>query len=609
MPLFSFSLRKLWLRAKRRRPSNGQAPPSRPLPPSLHDEPQNAAANAPYELLHIIFSLAMKPSSSDIDYSEKTLLCSTILSISQVCRQWRSTALSDSSLWIHSIDFERHPPEAIAHFLRLSRPHLIDVGHRSALCRIYGKHGLAVVRALWNDFHRVKQWNIDLSPEFRWVGFHTLFGIPKTDDANSGPLHPVHTLRLTGVLTMASLHRGLLVKSLQKLSLRDTTFALTAAFDLSNLTELAIATMYRSVKYEIAEVIAILRRAPRLQFLGLRNAIAPGPRPIPLNQPLIPVHLPELRFISVSESQWQTAHPLLFLLSIIRRPLQCGLDISLPSSEESWYSLMTHSVDVVLERVRRSLHGASWPSPLLAPRVEISLQPHGFDHRLTIGTIPSSQDNLDWNGACGTNGIQRCLDDYSKLQSPTSTETQHPPLRITICNPKPLDVSTTAKSLYRSAFETTTSVRITIDLLPTAVGKEDTPIKPISRALCKMEQVKIMTLNEGAAFHILRTLRGRTYFNYSGVPVLVLPNLEYIAIEANRHTPEPSEQRVGMLRAIRRYVEWRRKAGLPVEIFWLGPSGDSGKEGDSGYPQRPGGLRRNGIVSMHLTTDSHIISQ
>ncbi|KAJ3538038.1 hypothetical protein NMY22_g5332 [Coprinellus aureogranulatus] len=358
----SSPLRKFhWFRAKRRRPFNDPVPPSRSSP--LHDEPQHAAASAPYELLHIIFSLAMTPSSSDIDYSEKALLRSTISSISQVCARWRHTALSDSYLWAHSVDFGRHSPKAIAFFLSLSRPHPIDVGHRSAPFRVYGERGVAVLRAMREDFYRVAQWNIDVSPEFRFNGVQTLFGNPDNDMSP----YPVQTLRLAGIMNLPVRDWQRMASSLQRLSLCDTNIVLTPSLDLSNLTELAITTVYRSVKYQIAEVLAVLRKTPQLQLLSLKDAIAPVRDPIAANQ-FNPVHLPELRFVAGEESQWQTACLLLALLSFIQRPLQCGLDISLPSGNAPWFNsseyLFGRALKVTGDQTRQEDY-ETWLSPIV----------------------------------------------------------------------------------------------------------------------------------------------------------------------------------------------------------------------------------------------------
>jgi hypothetical protein len=117
----------------------------------------------------------------------------------------------------------------------------------------------------------------------------------------------------------------------QKLCLYDTNLKFSPSTASSNITELSItSTSFRSTKYDATDLIALLRQTPKLQFLCLSGAIESGPEhdPFVANQPIPPVNLVDLRFISLSESGWEAAYILLRLLPILQKPRRCGLDLT-----------------------------------------------------------------------------------------------------------------------------------------------------------------------------------------------------------------------------------------------------------------------------------------
>lgn len=127
------------------------------------NEPQSAF-EFPAEVLHAVFAQAWEPSSTDIDLIEKNSLRSTVLSCAQVCQHWRIAARDLSSGWSYAIDYGKNSPEVVADFLNLSRPHLLDVGHRSAPFRIRTKKDVTVLGLLKQEVARIREWNAEVIP-------------------------------------------------------------------------------------------------------------------------------------------------------------------------------------------------------------------------------------------------------------------------------------------------------------------------------------------------------------------------------------------------------------------------------------------------------------
>ncbi|KAJ3524890.1 hypothetical protein NMY22_g10808 [Coprinellus aureogranulatus] len=574
--------------------------------PTLHDVPQSHPAALPYEVLQAIFVTAMEGSTSDVDVVEKDRLRRNILAFSQVCGQWRYAALGYSPLWVHSIDFLSYPSLAIDYYLRLSRPNPIDVGHRSAPFRVAGRRALVVLHILKDDYNRVRQWNIEISPDYRHLNLQHLFG-----DAEGAISYPVHTFRQAGRMNIPEGPWSQLVSSLEKLSLCDTNLALNSFMEFSHLAELSIkSTYHRSAKYQIMEVIALLRKTPRLRFLRLKDAIRPGPEdnPIAANQPILPVILPDLRLIALSEADWETAYLLLLLIPILQKSERCCVDLSLPSyASRTEDGIPVNEIVAALGSVQENVQGGPFSPSMTAPRVEVALQCRGeHDFQLTMGTVPNPERTLDWNGNSGTVGVTKYLDDYFKTASQARSQARvHPPLSVTLPNPVAQDIRSTACILNASTLYTTGSLRMSVDLPLLTTRSADQVIDTLPSPLINMRRVRTVTLDEGASMVILPTLQGRTFLNADRVPVPWLPNLEFIAIECSR--PRVGElgyfgQAVGsdIQLVIRRYVEWRRQVGLPVRVLWSGSVAEGGDpEGKGSDSRRRGGRwKRNGIVSL-----------
>ncbi|TEB28766.1 hypothetical protein FA13DRAFT_757346 [Coprinellus micaceus] len=435
MPLSSFSLRSL--RSCSRKRQRGELTLRFPFPkfPIPRDGAKTAATTLPYEILQVIFSMAMEASSSDIDLAEKAFLRANILAFSQVCGQWRYAAQGYSVLWVHAIDFQRYPPEGIAHYLRLSRPRPIDVGHRSAPLRISGNQGRITLNNLKMDAHRVRQWNIRLASDFQYMNLQFLFGLP-----NDTASYPVHALRQTGIANIPYYRWKSLVSSLERLSLCDTNLVLIPSMELSNLTELSIASIHhRSIKYRIMEMVALLRKVPRLQFLRLENAIGlgPGDNPIAANQPIPPVNLPDLRLISLLETGWETAYLLLLLVPILQKPDHCGVDMFLPSfSDLEYVRTPVNEIIRALLLVQQGIRESWLPQIATTPRVELAFKSRWYRGcEFTMGTVPDPEATLDWNGNSGSLGVKRYLDSYFDPPSLGPFEVLHRPLNVSLYNP------------------------------------------------------------------------------------------------------------------------------------------------------------------------------
>ncbi|TEB28773.1 hypothetical protein FA13DRAFT_1735295 [Coprinellus micaceus] len=542
MHFSSFSAKVLRFRSKSQRFS--KAPAELPRPPTPHDEPRSHAATLPYEILQIIFAMAM---------------------------EWRYATQGHSILWVHSIDFRRHPPLAIAHYLHLSRPRLIDVGHRSAPLRISGTVGLTGLTLLKVDCHRVRQWNIDLAPDFQYMDLRYLF-CSAENDATS---YPVHTLRQTGDIRLPGGCWRRLASSLQKLSLCDTNFMLIPSMGFTNLTELSIiSTRASAVKYRATEVVALLRKMHRLHFLCLKNAIlvVAGDDAISLSQPLASVNLPNLRLISVSESNWDAAYLLLLLLPILQRSSYCGLDLTLPSvAFHETIATPVHEMTAALRRVRRTIRDAWLSRTMTAPRIEMAFQSRSCEgYRFTMGTIANPKGILDWNGFAGTIGVEQYLDSYFKPSSLRPFEVLHPPLSVTVDNPNPPGLLKTACFLNGDALSTARSVRITIATSRLWPRHTEAVESLIPTALHPLRQVTTMTLDEEASIIVLNTLQDKTYLasGQGPWPVPYLPKLKFIAIESTR--PRVGEMGYFGEETRAQTLLIVQEIGYPVEILWAG---------------------------------------
>ncbi|TEB21936.1 hypothetical protein FA13DRAFT_1525065 [Coprinellus micaceus] len=571
MPLSLPSIQNLRLRPKR--PQHADLTPklpSPPSPPAKLEQPQEIAATIPYEILHAIFATAMRPSSSDIDLAEKDRLSANIRAFSHVCGQWRHAAMGHSILWIHAADFSRHSPPALAYYLRLSRPHAIDVGHRAAPWCLAGGRGLIILNNLQEDCHRVRQWNIDVRVDYQLSNLEFFF---KNADGTSS--YPVHTLRQIGVCMLPDEAWKRLVPTLQKLSLSHSGIHLTPSMDLSNLTELSLRNpdQSRNATYDIVEVIALLRGTPQLQFLRLSEALKPTTQltPIAANQQ---VDLPQLRHVSLSESQWQNGYHLLLLISVLQMPSECGLDLSLPPlSEEQVQTYL-----VAAGNVQQTLHGGPWSPSMLVPRVELTMQKYdrrGF--QLTLGTIPSPQVTLDWNGTQGSDGVNDYLDDYFNPPSLPVGERMYPPISISFCNTDALDSLSVARTLAPRAFLRTTSLRLSFDRQSFHSASEDTihqASDTLFSALINMRGVSTLTLDETTAVMAFPIIHRATFSKSDGSQTPYLPKMQVIAIESTnarmgKIQADLGSRRMDMLTIIARYVYWRGELGLPIRVDWV----------------------------------------
>ncbi|KAJ3527515.1 hypothetical protein NMY22_g9755 [Coprinellus aureogranulatus] len=409
--LSTVSPQLLRLHSKRRWTSASSSDyPNTPLdPPTL-----------PCEVLQNIFALAMQQSRPDIDYKEQANLRSTILACAQVCWLWREAARGYSPLWVHAIDFQAHPPQVIHDLLQLSRPHPIEVGHRSAPFRITRGRDFVVLNLLKEDCPRIREWNIEIPEAYSPLNYcRWIFGVAGATDPRT-----VHTLRLSGSIVSPTGALQGLTPSLRKLCLRETNLNLSPYMDFTRLTELSVSSSTSpSVKYRLMKWLALLRRMPRLQFLSLKDAIKPGPEmdPIAANQPVQTVSLRQLKVLSLAESTWESAYPILALLRgpTLQKPRDCGLILSLPSTSclpAPGISLLEVTFALGLASLSQVPQGMQ-TSTLTCPRLEMSLSAirSGFD--FTLGTVQDHERTLDWNGDMGTQGVNEYLNRYSKTAS------------------------------------------------------------------------------------------------------------------------------------------------------------------------------------------------
>ncbi|TEB21945.1 hypothetical protein FA13DRAFT_1716401 [Coprinellus micaceus] len=408
-----------------------------------HHEPPSL----PCEILQAIFTEAVRPSSADIDLEETILLRSTILGCSQVCQIWRLAARDYSLLWIHAIDPRKHSPEVVADLLELSRPHLIEVGHRSAPFFITTERHCNVLLKFRPHRGRIREWNVFLSPSLcplantRWI-----FG-----SLGWASSRCIRILRWSGAITSPGGALSTISSSLFKLELRNTNLVLPQWIDLSNLTELSVhSKALNSIKLSLQEWFVLLKGTYRLRFLGLHHAMkTDNELDAAMGQLPDDVTLPELQLCSLTESSWDGAFMAFIVFLVINKPFTCGLQLDLPRwadlvDEDGGNDLNADEIKQTIGVVATSFqeyagHHTSDTLPGVTPRVEISVKYENPGIQVTFGTVPNPATTLDWNGYRGAAGVEQYLDSY--FGSPIhASSPRHPPISVTLYNPNDADM-------------------------------------------------------------------------------------------------------------------------------------------------------------------------
>lgn len=424
-----FAFLSLHLLKNRPKPQKRSSPTLRCIPP-FNNLPHPPQLSFPSEILHLIFSFALEPSSADIDLTEKNMLRATILTLVQVCEQWRLAARDCPRLWVHSIDFQHDAPETIAEYLRLSRSHLLDIGHRSAPFHVANSRDLVVFRLLRPECRRIREWNL-IRPN----------GLRLPDkvqiDSFIFPLNQpsLTAIRSTGGGPSLVSKVDKFSRTLRKLFIRDlrTTFPFPSSLEFAHLTELAVVGVALHVR--VAEVywISVLQGMPKLRLLALHDAILLDP----VWHPFGDVELPHLRLLSLQESHWHGVCAFRRLFSCLRLPGTCGVDLRLPPIAESPTSQVHLTEITELRRILRSHLGGPALMDLTSadiPQVHFGVRATASgDSAAIIGTVQDPINTLDWNGQAGTIGAMRCLDEHNTVFP------RFPPLSISLDRPSNAD--------------------------------------------------------------------------------------------------------------------------------------------------------------------------
>lgn len=397
--------------------------------PSQHLS-QPTPLSFPSEILHIIFCFAMEPSSDDIDLTEKNTLRTTILTLIQICQQWRLAAHDCPRLWVHSIDIQRHAPEIVAEFLQLSRSHLIDVGHRSAPFRVANARDLVVFRLLRPECRRIREWNLVRPKGYRFPDRVQI-------DSFIFPLNQpfLTVIRSTGRGASLLSKIGRFSPTLRKLFICDLRIPIpfTPSMKFTHLTELAVVSVALHVRATEALWLSLLQGMPQLRLLALHDAILLDP----LWHPFGDVELPQLRLLSLQDSHWHGVCAFRRLFSCLHLPGTCGVDLKLPPISESPTSQVHLTEITELRRIlRRHLGG-----PALMDLSSVDIPQVHFGVRATvpgrcvavIGSVQDPDTTFDWNSQAGTSGVIGYLDEH-KAAYP-----RFPPLSISLDRPSDAD--------------------------------------------------------------------------------------------------------------------------------------------------------------------------
>lgn len=288
---------------------------------------QSPIHSLPDEILEVVFLIN---TFKLVEQENKNLLYdphSTTLATAQVCRRWRTVALSYAVLWSHIIDYERHPPLWIETLLARSGFSLICVGGDSALepVKLQNPRGKPVLQSIFQRNTRLKT----LSLHIRRAPWEFI--------CRSFLGHPASNLEFLNLITSCPfpdcLYPGPLFADeapcLRRLHLQRCLIDFSSSV-LSNLTELSVRDVLApnvlsasaqthplKVAPSVAGWLRVLKNIPTLRFLTLSSAIShfteQGPLPV--------VDLPHLDLLTISARFYQGTS----LIDHLKIPPSCGI--------------------------------------------------------------------------------------------------------------------------------------------------------------------------------------------------------------------------------------------------------------------------------------------
>lgn len=340
----------------------------------------------PTEILHSFICLACSVGRDDPDLLELRASQAMVIVCAAVSRKWQDVTASHPELWSRLFDCARYPLPTLCRLLRLSRPRLLNVGHRSApLTLSWPEESLRnvypIIRLIYLSRKRIRELHVE-------VGF-----------GGSNFL-------LNGLCNMEALHLEVLTwhakphdvhepsqpfplpnLPFKRLDFRHVPIVLRPTPCLRALTALSI---YHSPIMTLIEWLHILRSAHQLRFLSIHSSIQPDGQIYAIRSDCVP--LVDLALLTLGSLTSDEANLHLLLLTAIGIPPTCGLHIAaLP---------YVHSAPcrAMLRRKISKMMGQS-TKPALALDLVADRKA-----RLTMGTVKNPHHTLDWAGL-GEQGV------------------------------------------------------------------------------------------------------------------------------------------------------------------------------------------------------------
>lgn len=507
----------------------------------------------PTELLHLIFSFALEPSSTDISLEEKTTLRTTIVSISHTSQHWRFAARDCSNLWSNAIDFQRQPVEVIADYLELSKPHPIDVGHHSEPYRVEDQRDILILDLLKAESSRIREWNVQFPPAEDQPHPSRGWLFPSTEQPS------VTAIRYIGVFTSSLWDLWALSSTLCKLSIRDPPFflPLRSPIQFDALTELKVSGVSMDFRPNAWNWMASLKRMPNLQFLALHNTVSRRAA-----NGMTDLHLPHLRLVSVQDADWDSVRALGKLLRHLHVPSTCATLVEFPSTsgfrptQDTDLRTIMRGFRRVLRRHIVGIPGMAGPDAMEVPPIELSVHSSSAGCRVSLGTVPRADVTLDWN-AEGSRAVNEYLDNHGARYQ------RFAPFNVSFNEAMTDDVDQLS-DFASETFAKAQSVRIDLDT--TTASRPSFERIAHSLVLLLNRSTDISTLSLGVGAHSvlqkLMVMLPLTGGDHKMRPAL--PKLRLVVLEAGKpgYRVAPSI----VLKVVKTFVDWREQVKHPVEV-------------------------------------------
>lgn len=483
-----------------------------------------APSNAfPSEVLHAIFSQAWETCGPDISLVEKDALRSTVLSCAQVCQHWRLAARDLSCGWAYAIDYRKNSPAVVADFLKLSIPHPLDVGHRSAPFRIRTERDLAVLNLLKSEIPRIREWNVEVASIPGQSITSTSWILPSDQPA-------IVTLRVRGDFPSSLWDLRKLCNSLRTLSIHGSRllFPLYPSMQFGTLTELSVGAIEEDITLTVVEWLDVLRGTSSLQFLSIHCAIQRHSG----TQIHLPVHLPHLRVLSLREKCWSNMYSMrrLFGVLLLGLPRECGLELWFPSTAQFRQRTADLEGHMAAFAVLLEFH---WGAHFAAlgvthvPQVELAVHAVSGGARFSLGTVYNPRVTLNWGGERGGSGVREYLDQYR------AAGYQFPPFNIIFDNPAIMDFKCAIIVTEILVLERATKMRIHLDAMSRQAYSQNPDV--LVHILSYMPQVTHLLLHREDVSLVMAELYAPPSFysdsNAGSEPIL--PKLQAIVLDVN----------------------------------------------------------------------------